>query len=118
MTRIRNPTLAAAATSACAGRAPPPRVTTSRCAAVEPEEASSTSASGSQPGHLERALQAAVRNEDDTDTVAAIAGALLGARYGIEAIPAVWRANDHGWPGLRADDLIDLAVRTAESGRR
>ena len=74
MTRIRNPTLAAAATSARAGRAPPPRGTTSRCAAVEPEEASSTSASGSQPGHLERALQAAVRNEDDTDTVAAIAG--------------------------------------------
>ncbi|MFN8082621.1 MAG: ADP-ribosylglycohydrolase family protein [Dermatophilaceae bacterium] len=85
---------------------------------VEPVGASSGSASGSQPGHLERALQAAVRIGDDTDTVAAIAGALLGARYGIEAIPAVWRADVHGWPGLRADDLIDLAVRTAESGRR
>lgn len=82
------------------------------------EPTGATSASGSQPGHLERALQAAVRIGDDTDTVAAIAGALLGARYGVEAIPAVWRADVHGWPGLRADDLIDLAVRTAASGRR
>ena len=33
--------------------------------------------------HLEHALTAAVRAGDDTDTVAAIAGALLGARWGV-----------------------------------
>ena len=116
MTRIRNPTLAAAATSARAGRAPPPRGTTSRCAAVEPEEASSTSASGSQPGHLEAALQAAVRIGDDTDTVAAIAGGLLGARYGASAAPDAWSSLVHGWPGMTATDLTDLATRTATRG--
>lgn len=57
---------------------------------------------------------AAVRAGNDTDTVAAIAGALLGARYGASAVPAGWRAQVHGWPGLRADDLVDLARRAAE----
>jgi ADP-ribosylglycohydrolase len=58
-------------------------------------------------------LVAAVRAGDDTDTVAAIAGALLGARHGASAVPAQWRSAVHGWPGLTADDLIDLAVRAA-----
>ncbi|WP_433172536.1 ADP-ribosylglycohydrolase family protein [Actinoallomurus sp. CA-150999] len=57
---------------------------------------------------------AAVRAGNDTDTVAAIAGGLLGARYGASAVPAEWRAQVHGWPGLRADDLVDLARRAAE----
>ncbi|MDN3351265.1 ADP-ribosylglycohydrolase family protein [Actinomadura sp. DC4] len=56
-------------------------------------------------------LVAAVRAGDDTDTVAAIAGALLGARHGASAVPPEWRAAVHGWPGLTADDLVDLAVR-------
>ena len=54
-----------------------------------------------------------VRAGDDTDTVAAIAGALLGARHGASAVPAEWRAAVHGWPGLTADDLVELAVRAA-----
>jgi ADP-ribosylglycohydrolase len=54
-------------------------------------------------------LAAAVRGGRDTDTVAAIAGGLLGARHGASAVPAEWRAVLHGWPGLRADDLIVLA---------
>src|SRR3954470_5415715 len=58
-------------------------------------------------------LVAAVRAGDDTDTVAAIAGALLGARHGAAAVPAVWRVTVHGWPGLTANELIDLAVRAA-----
>lgn len=73
---------------------------------------------GESSSHLVRALQAAVHVGDDTDTVAAIAGALLGARYGVAAIPPRWRDNVHGWPGLRAADLIDLAVGTARSGGR
>jgi ADP-ribosyl-[dinitrogen reductase] hydrolase len=55
-------------------------------------------------------LQAAVRGGGDTDTVAAIAGALLGAAHGVNAVPAEWRAILHGWPGLRADNLARLAV--------
>ena len=45
---------------------------------------------------LRHALVAAVRVGHDTDTVAAIAGALLGARWGASAIPGQWRAAVHG----------------------
>ncbi|WP_405464295.1 ADP-ribosylglycohydrolase family protein [Streptomyces jietaisiensis] len=73
---------------------------------------------GRQPSaHLRLALEAAVRAGTDTDTVAAIAGALLGARWGRSAVPAEWRALVHGWPGLDADALIRLSVRTALGGR-
>ncbi len=58
-------------------------------------------------------LVAAVGAGDDTDTVAAIAGALLGARHGASAVPDGWRDAVHGWPGLTAADLADLAVRAA-----
>lgn len=70
----------------------------------------SVSAPEADPGrHYELALYAAVRVGDDTDTVAAIAGALLGARWGTASIPQVWRDAVHGWPGLRAGDLAALA---------
>ncbi|HSU74750.1 MAG TPA: ADP-ribosylglycohydrolase family protein [Terrabacter sp.] len=68
--------------------------------------------------HLQRGLQAAVRAGHDTDTVAAIAGSLLGARYGASAVPTQWRRMVHGWPGLRAHDLVELAVSTSARGRR
>lgn len=61
--------------------------------------------------HLRLALDAAVRSGDDTDTVAAIAGGLLGARWGASAIPPEWRGALNGWPGLKADDLERLAAR-------
>lgn len=54
-------------------------------------------------------LHAAVRIGDDTDTVAAIAGTLLGARWGAAAWPAPWREAVHGWPGRRAEDLEAVA---------
>jgi ADP-ribosyl-[dinitrogen reductase] hydrolase len=63
--------------------------------------------------HLEAALHAAVRIGDDTDTVAAIAGGLLGGRWGASAIPAKWSSVVHGWPGLRGRDLAALASSTA-----
>src|SRR5258708_34915832 len=50
------------------------------------------------------ALDAAVRGGNDTDTVAAIAGGLLGAAYGASAVPADWRRVLHGWPDLRTHD--------------
>jgi len=63
--------------------------------------------------HLERALATAIRIGDDTDTVSAIAGALLGARWGASAIPAGWRRIVHGWPGLEGGDLVGLALAAA-----
>jgi ADP-ribosylglycohydrolase len=69
-------------------------------------------------GHpLVASLSAAVHAGDDTDTVAAIAGALLGGCWGASAVPADWVEAVHGWPGLRAADLRDLACRVADPGR-
>jgi len=67
--------------------------------------------------HLQHALHAAVRIGGDTDTVAAIAGGLLGAYWGGSAVPARWRRIVHGWPGKRARDLIALGLRTAAGGQ-
>jgi ADP-ribosyl-[dinitrogen reductase] hydrolase len=66
---------------------------------------------------LQRALQAAVKVGDDTDTVAAIAGSLLGARWGSTAVPTRWRQVLHGWPGYRAGDLVRLGALSAWRGR-
>lgn len=72
---------------------------------------------GEPCGQLVRALENAVRIGDDTDTIAAIAGALLGARWGMSAIPASWRRILHGYPGLTGLDLERLAYRAARGGR-
>jgi ADP-ribosyl-[dinitrogen reductase] hydrolase len=58
----------------------------------------------------EDGLQQAVAAGGDTDTTAAIAGALLGAVHGASAIPRAWRKGLHGWPGLDADGLEQLAL--------
>lgn len=65
---------------------------------------------------LHDALVAAVAGGGDTDTVAAITGGLAGAAYGGSAVPFTWRRGLHGWPGLRARDLVRLAVLTVQSG--
>jgi ADP-ribosyl-[dinitrogen reductase] hydrolase len=73
--------------------------------------------------HLQLALDAAVRIGDDTDTVAAIAGSLLGARWGASALPVGWRALLHGKPGIygppdySSRDLMRLAVMSARQGK-
>ncbi|MGE2736083.1 ADP-ribosylglycohydrolase family protein [Mycolicibacterium vaccae] len=67
--------------------------------------------------HLRLALDAAVRAGFDTDTVAAIAGSLLGAAYGASAVPLEWRTLLHGWPGITAHDLVKLAGSIARAGR-
>jgi len=66
---------------------------------------------------LREALIAAVGAGNDTDTVAAITGALGGARYGSSAVPFAWRRRLHGWPGLRAHELASLAVLTLNIGQ-
>lgn len=73
----------------------------------------------SGPSHLRAALEEAVRGGRDTDTVAAIAGGLLGAAYGYTAVPFEWRRRLHGWPGLRARDLMMLGMELGRGeGRR
>ncbi|PZP14736.1 MAG: hypothetical protein DI611_11110 [Brachybacterium faecium] len=54
-------------------------------------------------------ITTAVAIGGDTDTVAAIAGALLGARVGVAGVPAAWRRVVHGWPGMDAEDLTRMA---------
>jgi ADP-ribosylglycohydrolase len=67
--------------------------------------------------HLEHALAAAIGIGNDTDTVAAIAGALLGARWGLSAVPQEWLRQLHGWPGLGSADLARFAALTVRGGQ-
>ncbi len=67
--------------------------------------------------HVQDGLEAAIRIGNDTDTVASIAGALLGARWGASAFPAQWRSIVHGYPGKRLEDLEHLAALTVREGR-
>lgn len=71
--------------------------------------------------HLQSALDTAIRVGNDTDTVAAIAGGLLGARWGASAVPWFWRRAVHGWPerdGRSSDshDLVALATLAVRDG--
>jgi len=69
-------------------------------------------------GDLADGLQAAISIGGDTGTVAAIAGSLLGALYGAEAVTmAKWRDVLHGWPGLDAEGLEQLALEAADRPR-
>jgi ADP-ribosyl-[dinitrogen reductase] hydrolase len=67
--------------------------------------------------HLRLALDAAVRAGHDTDTVAAIAGGLLGAAYGASAVPLQWRSVLHGWPGITARSVVALASAIERKGK-
>ncbi len=68
--------------------------------------------------HLQAGLRAAVAIGNDTDTVAAIAGTLLGACYGASSVPFSWRRRLAGWPsGLRHADLVGMAVQAVQGGR-
>jgi protein-tyrosine phosphatase len=62
-------------------------------------------------------LETAIRIGHDTDTVASIAGALLGARWGATAFGAQWRRRVHGWPGARVGDLVNLALLSVNAGQ-
>jgi len=76
-------------------------------------------ADGADPGRFPNNgfTVAALLSGHDTDTVAAIAGALLGARWGVSAVPAHWRRIVHGRPGLRSRDLARLGILTARGGQ-
>jgi ADP-ribosylglycohydrolase len=68
------------------------------------------------PDHVRAALHTAIGIGHDTDTVAAVGGGLLGARYGVSALPLAWTRAVHGWPGIRGRDLVHLSLRTARQG--
>ena len=62
--------------------------------------------------HLQETLVRAIGIGHDTDTVAAIAGALLGARWGASAVPARWRRILHGYPSITGERLVEVAQLT------
>ena len=65
---------------------------------------------------LRLGLEAAVRGGWDADTVAAIAGGLLGGAYGASAVPLQWRALLNGWPQATGRTLVELASAIARHG--
>ncbi len=67
--------------------------------------------------HLRHGLDAAVRCGQDTDTVAAIAGGLLGALHGASAVPAEWRRKLLGWPGIRVRQLEAMTTAIVRGGQ-
>ena len=50
------------------------------------------------PGDFRGSLEAIIRLGGDTDTTAAITGALAGAQLGVDAIPQIWRDGICDWP--------------------
>ncbi|MFF1477493.1 ADP-ribosylglycohydrolase family protein [Streptomyces sp. NPDC058301] len=74
-------------------------------------------------GGYEEAVRAAVDCGGDTDTVAAVTGALAGCLYGLDAIPARWTGPLHvPLPGfgdqvLRLPELVALAERLDAAGK-
>ena len=62
-------------------------------------------------------LRRAVKMGGDTDTVAAIAGSLLGARWGESAVPQKWKDALFGWPGMTGADLADMGERIVRNSQ-
>ena len=78
--------------------------------ALQAAWAAISSAPGGGAVQLTIALMAAVRGGHDTDTVAAIAGGLVGARWGASAVPREWSRLLHGYGGYDAEGLGRLAT--------
>ena len=71
------------------------------------------------PRDLPDALQAVIRCGGDTDTIAAITGAVVGSGVGKEGIPAGWLAGLWDWPrGARWIELVAERAVEASSQRR
>lgn len=64
---------------------------------------------GAPASAFARGVDHAVRCGHDTDTVAAIAGGLLGALHGLSSVPTKWLDVLNGWPDMRAADLVALS---------
>lgn len=59
------------------------------------------------PTHVRESLYTAIRIGDDTDTVAAITGGLLGARWGRDGFVEEWVGAVHGWPFVVEGHQLD-----------
>ena len=81
-----------------------------------PEPADDPLAGVFRADRLRLGLEAAIRGGKDTDTVAAIAGGLLGAAYGASAVPLEWRQKLNGWPDATARTLVQLASAIVRKG--
>jgi ADP-ribosylglycohydrolase len=66
----------------------------------------------SQGPDFEHVVEAVVNAGGDTDTNGAVAGAIMGARVGVNGIPVRWQDSV-----ARADDLFDLADRLHAASR-
>lgn len=71
-------------------------------------------------GHLRRAVLAGVNMGRDSDTIAAMAGAICGAVHGMAAVPSGWADRVRHVAGVcitatRGVDLMQLADRLAEA---
>ncbi|MDY0910090.1 A1S_2505 family phage non-structural protein [Microbacterium sp. CFBP9034] len=66
--------------------------------------------------NFREAIHRAIQGGGDTDTVAAIAGALAGAKWGVSGIPLSWQRKVHGWPGYNTNDLARLAILAVRRG--
>jgi ADP-ribosyl-[dinitrogen reductase] hydrolase len=62
-----------------------------------------------QPGEFEETVVAVVNEGGDTDTNGAVAGAVMGARYGASSIPKRWLINI-----ADTEKLTELADRLFE----
>lgn len=67
------------------------------------------------PDHYRAAVEAVIRLGGDTDTVAAITGALVGARVGKAGIPAEWLSRFADWP--RSAAWIERVGRRVAEGK-
>lgn len=64
---------------------------------------------------LKLGIEFAVRAGWDTDTVAAIAGSLLGAKYGLSAVPKEWFTKLHGQPLNSGEELVEMALAAVQN---
>lgn len=62
------------------------------------------------PDDYVAAVQRGANSDGDSDSIACIAGGIMGARLGLEAIPAAWRRRCE-----RRDEIIELAQRMAKA---
>lgn len=63
-----------------------------------------------QSDHFDEAVVAAIDLGDDTDTVAAVAGAIAGARSGVVRIPSRWTTPLHGTVGVPSRGMVTYRV--------
>ena len=63
------------------------------------------------PGDFEMVISRAIGLGDDTDTLAAMAGSLVGAFAGVSAIPVGLLAKLEDGPAKGRGDIADLADR-------